>query len=556
VPRVRAFLADYRASALAIGISASVALLSWFGYRAITEWRSASISLASRRASEAADLLAQALSRDMTGVQQSVLSSPEWRYFDVDRPQDMTSLIASGFARYPYPESFFAWTAGSNVSSVVFFNRSDRPPSWTTAKSETGRFPVIIARDAALAAAIMESVVADARRGRQLSAVVLRVGDVAYHVVAQLTYADIYREHLSEVVGFTVNSAWVRNNYFSDLVSEVWQVGPGTETGLIHSVTDAQGRVVAGAAIDDAGNLTHRRQLPLAFLELDSEATTGQRQPSEIWTVIVSAADPALASAIGLANRMLIVGAASALALALGLLLMVRAERTRATLTQMRSDFVSTVTHELKTPLATIQAAANTLSRDRLNSMSIKTCSRIVAMETKRLSHLVENLLAYSRVADVADTYSFEPLDVGVIFSDVQQAFESALDQRGFELELTIAPKTARLRGDRLALRLLFSNLVDNAMKYSGQKRTLALNATQNRSNTVRIDVTDSGLGIPPDEIPLVTRKFVRGRGVTEGGSGLGLTIASRIAADHGGALEIASVLGVGTTVSVTLPAA
>ena len=194
-----------------------MALLSWFGYRAITEWRSASISLASRRASEAADLLVQALSRDMTGVQQSVLSSPEWRYFNGDRPQDMTSLIASGFARYPYPESFFAWTSGSSESGVVFFNRSDRPPSWTTAKSETGRFPVIIARDASLAGAIMERVMADARRGRQLSAIDVREGDVAYHVVAQLTYADIYREHLAEVVGFTVNSAWVRKNYFSDL---------------------------------------------------------------------------------------------------------------------------------------------------------------------------------------------------------------------------------------------------------------------------------------------------------------------------------------------------
>ena len=554
--RVRALFGESWATALAIGISASVALLSWFGYRAIAEWRSASISLATRRASEAADLLVNALSRDMTGVQQSVLSSPEWRYFTSDRPQDMTSLISSGFARYPYPESFFAWKAGTSVASVVFFNRSDRPPPWTNAKVETGKFPVMIAQDERVAQAIMEPVAADARRGRQLSAVELRLGGAAYHVVAQLTYADIYREHLDEVVGFTVNSAWVRKNYFKDLASEVWQVGPGTERGLIHSVTDAEGRVVAGADIVDSGVLTHRRQLPFAFLERDSEATPGQRPRAELWTVTVSAADPDLTRAIGLSNRMLVVGAASALALAVGLILMVRAERTRAKLTQMRSDFVSTVTHELKTPIATIQAAANTLSRDRLSSMSFQTCGRIVAMETKRLSHLVENLLAYSRVTDVADTYSFEPLEVGVVFSDVQQAFESLLDQRGFELELTIAPNIARVRGDRLALRLLFSNLVDNAVKYSGQKRTLALNATSKGSRSIRIDVTDSGLGIAPDELPLVTRRFVRGRGVAAGGSGLGLTIASRIAADHGGALEIDSQLGVGTTVSVTLPAA
>ena len=140
------------------------------------------------------------------------------------------------------------------------------------------------------------------------------------------------------------------------------------------------------------------------------------------------------------------------------------------------------------------------------------------------------------------------------MFSDVQQAFESLLDQRGFELELTISPEAARVCGDRIALRLLFSNLVDNAIKYSGPQRMLALNAMRYGSKLVRIDVTDSGLGIPADEIPLVTRKFVRGRGVTAGGSGLGLTIASRIAADHGGALEIASSVGVGTTVSVTLP--
>src|SRR4029077_6585445 len=99
---------------------------------------------------------------------------------------------------------------------------------------------------------------------RQLSAIEIHGSDeMHYFVVSQLTYADIYRERLSEVVGFTVNSAWVRKNYFSDLADEVWQVGPGTRRGLIHSVTDAEGRVVAGVPVGDLGVLTHRRPLPV-----------------------------------------------------------------------------------------------------------------------------------------------------------------------------------------------------------------------------------------------------------------------------------------------------
>jgi len=176
-------------------------------------------------------------------------------------------------------------------------------------------------------------------------------------------------------------------------------------------------------------------------------------------------------------------------------------------------------------------------------------------MEAKRLAHLVENFLAFSRITDLADTYTFEPLDVSELFNDVQQAFEAQLDQRGFDLEMRIDHEVPGVRGDRRALGLLFNNLVDNAIKYSGSDPRLVLKAEAS-PGFVSIQVIDSGPGIPADEVDLVTRKFVRGRGASAAGTGLGLTIASRIAEDHGGQLRITSVVGQGTTVRVTLPAA
>jgi signal transduction histidine kinase len=122
-------------------------------------------------------------------------------------------------------------------------------------------------------------------------------------------------------------------------------------------------------------------------------------------------------------------------------------------------------------------------------------------------------------------------------------------------MQLIVEPGTAVIRGDRLALRLLFDNLIDNAMRYSANERRIALTA-RTTPGWVLIEVIDSGIGIPAEELPLITRKFVRGKQAPAGGSGLGLAIAKRIASDHGGHLEIHSAAGTGTTVTVTLPAA
>jgi signal transduction histidine kinase len=348
----------------------------------------------------------------------------------------------------------------------------------------------------------------------------------------------------------------VREHYFVDLAKEVWSLGRGAETGLMMHIRDDQGRLVAGSTFNEVEDLTRRRTFELLFLDAESAFPAPGEYSPRTWSIAVSSSnDSPLFQESNNASRLVFFGGLSGLVFAIGLGLTVRAAKANARLSEMRTDFVSTVTHELKTPIATIKAAAETLARDRLTAMSAQTCGRIVVMEIGRLARLVENLLAYSRITDVADTYSFAPVDVAVLFNDLQEDFEARLDRHGFELDIRIEPGTRPIRGDRFALRLLFGNLVDNAIKYSDTRRTLALSAFGS-ANQVTVEVADKGIGIATDELSKVTKKFSRGKAAKQAGSGLGLAIASRIAEDHGGRLEIHSTPDIGTTVTVILPAA
>jgi len=529
--------------------------LFWFGYRAVAEWRDKSVLLADRQSSDAADLLVTALTRDMGGVQASMLTSPQWNQFSADHPHEVNALVASAFARYPYPEAFFAWKRGARNGDAVLFYRADRRPPWAAAGNGETVFPVITAHEPDVATEVLGTIAAEASRGKDLSFFESTLKGTRSQVVAQLIYADNYREQLARVVGFIVNLDWIRQHYFSDLTQQVWNIGHGTETGLAMQITDSSGTLVAGSVGDLSGPLSHRPTFDLLFVESQTAFPVSSSFPPEKWSVVVSGAGSALllrdAEA---ASRVLAFAAFSSLLLAVGLIMTARAARTNTELTAMRSDFVSAVTHELKTPIATIKAAAETLAKDRLTGMSVHACGRIVVMESNRLARLVDNLLAYARITDVSDSYTFQPLEVAAIFNDIQQDFEARLDHQGFELRVQIAAEADAVSGDRFALRLLFGNLLDNAIKYSNDRRVISLRATR-AGKMIAIEVEDEGVGIAAEELPKVMRKFVRARNATGGGSGLGLAIASRIAADHGGKLDIISVVGRGTTVTITIPA-
>jgi signal transduction histidine kinase len=222
----------------------------------------------------------------------------------------------------------------------------------------------------------------------------------------------------------------------------------------------------------------------------------------------------------------------------------------------MRSEFVASVTHELKTPIATIRALGDTLVSGRVpDAADRQEYARLVVQEAKRLARLIDNLLAYARVTDVADVYRFEAVALAGAVADVLGGFRTQLTSGGFEVQVSIPEGLPAARADRTALHLLLENLVDNAIRYSRNERRLEISARP-AAGEVELSVIDRGIGIPEDEIEKVASRFFRGRHAVPGGSGLGLAIASRIAEDHGGKLQLRSGVDLGTTVTVRLPVA
>jgi signal transduction histidine kinase len=541
---------------LGAGIAMSVVMLAWFGFRASREWQRSSVLLVERYADEAASLLVTALVRDMRAAHTSILASPLWEAFTFESPYAVTTLVASAFARYPYPEAFFAWEGGTPPGKLSFFTRSDRPPAWADPAHEPGRYPVRMAVNHQLATIILRQVEAAAAQTRELSVADLEIDSIPHQVVILIRYRDRVRQQVAGVSGFTVNLAWARAHYFPDLTKQVSRIG-GPDRGLAFGILDDRDEaIVTTRPFQEAGPVS-RRAFPLHFFDSAAVAINPPESlPGRQWSVRVSgAADPALTAAIRGSNRTVMLATFAAAVLIAGLVLATRAIRANAGVAAMRTDFVASITHELKTPIATIQAAGATLAAGRLRSADAqREYAQLVVHEAKRLSRLVDNLLAHARVTDVADVYTFEAVEVEPLVRGALAAFSRQLQQARFSLCVNLPTPLPAIRADRSSMQLVLDNLIDNAIKYSGPTKEIRVTAAV-RGGRVAIEIADRGIGVDGDDLERVTQRFVRGRNATAPGSGLGLSIVRRVIQNHGGRFTIRSAPNQGTAVTVEIPA-
>lgn len=541
---------------LALAVCLSAGVLVWIGYRAVVEWEQAAAQVASRRAEAAVTLLVSAFARDMRGAQQQMLRSAERDGLTTGAGMDLMRPIGTALARYSYPEAFFSWRDVARGESVNFYSRPERRPGWLASGPTNPMFPVVVARQPTVAARLIDRVGKDAAQGRRFSVFDLDLAGSPYQVVALVSYADPLRERPSAVLGFMVNLAWAREHYFKDLAAQVTLI-EGNDRGLQFTVVDDQGAQVVGQETANRNAPTRRSAFPLAFFD---PLIVAVDPPSDLhigsWTAVANAErDPALAAAESSARKALWLAGIMALALTVGLWLSLQAARANANLADMRSDFVSAVTHELKTPIANMRAIHETLAAGRITLETSREYAQMGIREANRLARLVDNLLAYARITDVAHAYAFESVALETIVDRSVKEFASNLAHGDFDVHVELQEGLPPVKADANALNLMLNNLLDNAIRYSKDKRHLTI-AGRAHDKVVVLEVTDKGIGIPQDEIRRVTRKFWRGRHSATGGSGLGLAIVERIVADHGGSLDIQSAVGMGTSVIVTLPAA
>jgi signal transduction histidine kinase len=223
-------------------------------------------------------------------------------------------------------------------------------------------------------------------------------------------------------------------------------------------------------------------------------------------------------------------------------------------LSALRADFVSLVSHELRSPMAAVIGAARTL-QGRWRELSPEQRDSFLALigdETSRLAELIADVLDTSRIEAGTFSYTFSDVDLAALVRDVVGTAQTGQDEVCLRAEVNGA--LPHVRGDRERLRQVVQNLVDNAVKYSPASGEVVV-AARSHDGLVRIEVTDEGPGIPAEDRRLIFEKFGRSS-ATDGkpGTGLGLFIARSIAEAHGGSLELDTAPSRGARFALELP--
>lgn len=534
-------------------------MLVWLSYQATRESQSSAQLLLEQNTTAQLALLMAGLAQDMKGAHASVLVPLGLHEPVLEPPYDLAETVARGFARFPYPESFFVWNDGGSDNGLTYlFNRADRLPVWLdTTEQLASPYPVEIVRDPVALSGLVATARLRERDSGPFAVFETDVGGVPYQVVANLRYQPSRQdepERLSGLVGFTVNLDWVREVYFHELILQIARIG-GEPGNVSLAILDESDRIVASTG-PHGPSVTMERAFPFIFLDRSLIGVLPLSDRDVLaWTARASAVpgSPLAAAAAGNKSPIVLISLA-AFAAMVGLLATTRAARVGLELAGMKADFVASVTHELKTPLALIRLIADTLAGGRIDSpKDIRDYATMLSHESKDLTRLIDNLLAYGRLGDVEHAYNFEPVDVGDVVDDALEFFRALLVEKELRVDVGFPSDLPPVRADRAALILLLNNLIDNAIKYSKGKPVLRIRAHQVDESIV-ITVADRGVGIRDDEVERVCDKFFRGREVTTGGSGLGLAIVRQIVEAHRGRLNIDSALGQGTRVDVSLP--
>lgn len=223
----------------------------------------------------------------------------------------------------------------------------------------------------------------------------------------------------------------------------------------------------------------------------------------------------------------------------------------------MKTDLIATVSHELKTPLTSMQMAVYLLLEEKIGPLTAKQTELLLAARTNsdRLFEMIEDLLDLARFEGGAALIEKKPVSAQLLVEDVALREKDFVASRGLEFKVDIEPHLPRVEISRARVDQVFANFISNAVKYSPAGSTVTLSVRRDGARTVRFTVSDEGPGVPKDYQRRVFDKFFRVAESGDEGAGLGLSIAREIVLAHGGNIGVESAAGQGSEFFFTLPA-
>jgi signal transduction histidine kinase len=360
---------------------------------------------------------------------------------------------------------------------------------------------------------------------------------------------SMFNLHEREIMGhliFTINRDYLVHEYLAKNLTE--RFGPSEETGIVVWLRDFMQDEILTSSDPD---IPHNRD----FVDIR------QRFPDllENWSLHAKIIDsPTIAATNASLFRNLFVLVSAVLALFGALLFMFLTSKRERELAQRQAGFLANVTHELKTPLAAMQAAGENLSDGRVTDKNrIKSYGDHIYTETIRLRKMIEKLLDIARVDSGHNTVQLTPHKLQDQVEEYFNNHKSYVKSKGFRFKMETDPNLPEVLIDPDHFETIISNLVDNAIKYSFEKKEINLSVKKTKSG-VRFTVTDKGIGIPKKSHQQIFEKFYRledSMTAKTKGHGLGLSIVKKLVELNHGSIDLKSSPGKGTSFIVEFPA-
>jgi signal transduction histidine kinase len=239
-----------------------------------------------------------------------------------------------------------------------------------------------------------------------------------------------------------------------------------------------------------------------------------------------------------------------------GVLLVARTVTHEMEVLKIKSDFVSSVSHEFKTPLTSIKALTERLLEGKVRQQAkMKEYVSIIAEDSKRLTQLVGNLLDFSKIEEGKREYELAETDTAAWLSETVESYRKEILRKGVQIRLQLTDGLPHVTIDKTAMAQAVRNLLDNAVKFSPGKREIDVIAERD-GGWVSIQVRDYGVGISKEEMGKIFEKFYQGKASAKcpgRGTGLGLTLVKHTVDAHGGSVSVESTEGKGSTFSIIL---